>query len=206
MTHRLRSTIVPLTLALGVSLATTLAACGGSPTAVRGEEVEGLDDEAFSTGLDKRDLEKLLHENMQKLQASRVVKQWEAEDRPTLAVMPLRNETSEHIDSSLQALMADIETTLINAGHVRVINREMQPKLIDEVRRQYSDAFDQTQIASWGKQIGARYFIVGKVMANDERSDGERRVQYTMFLQVLNAETGEALFANKASVTKALVD
>ena len=193
-------------LCLVAAFGAALGACGGSPTPVRGEEVDGLDDEAFSTGLDNRDLQKLLHENMEKLQASRVVQRWQQEDRPTLAVMPLRNETSEHIDSSLDTLMADIENTLINAGHVRVINREMQPQLIDEVRRQYSDAFDQTQIASWGKQIGARYFITGKVMSNDERHDGERRVQYSMFLQVLDAETGEALFANKSSVTKALVN
>ena len=35
--------------------------------------------------------------------------------------------------------------------------------------------------------------------------DDERRVQYTLFMQVLNSETGEILFQNKASVTKALV-
>ena len=34
-----------------------LTACG--PKAVRGDEVEGLDDEAMSTGLDRRDLQKI---------------------------------------------------------------------------------------------------------------------------------------------------
>ena len=42
-------------------------ACGG-PQAVRGNQVPGLDQEAMSTGLDKRDLQQALHENMKALQ------------------------------------------------------------------------------------------------------------------------------------------
>jgi PBP1b-binding outer membrane lipoprotein LpoB len=40
------------------------------------------------------------------------------------------------------------------------------------------------------------------VFSTDERLDGERRVQYHMFMQVLAVETGEILFQNKTSVTK----
>ena len=180
------------------------AACGG-PQPVRGEDVEGLDDQAMSTGLDRRDLQKMLHENMKALQSSAVIQRWRGESRPTVTVLPLRNETSEHVDSALQALISDIETTLVNAGHVRIVSLERQPQLVEEVRRQYSDAFDPSQIARWGKQIGARYFVTGKVFSSDERHEDERRVQYFMFLQVLDAETGEVLFQNKTSVTKALV-
>jgi uncharacterized protein (TIGR02722 family) len=180
------------------------AACGG-PQPVRGEDVEGLDDQAMSTGLDRRDLQKMMHENMKALQNSAVIQRWRGENRPTLTVLPLRNETSEHVDSALQALISDIETTLVNAGHVRIVSLERQPQLVEEVRRQYSDAFDPSQIARWGKQIGARYFVTGKVFSSDERHEDERRVQYFMFLQVLDAETGEILFQNKTSVTKALV-
>jgi penicillin-binding protein activator len=143
--------------------------------------------------------------NMDALRNSAVVARWQKEDRPTVAVLPIRNETSEHIDSSLQALISDIETTLVNAGHVRVISQEDQPELMEEVRRQQSDAFDAAQIASWGKQLGARYFVTGRVNAVDERQSGERRVQYFMFIRVLDAETSEVLFQNKVSITKALV-
>jgi uncharacterized protein (TIGR02722 family) len=187
-----------------LALSLELFGCGG-PKAVRGSDVAGLDDQAMSTGLDKRDLERMLHENMQALQTSAVVKRWEQEQGPAVAVLPLRNETSEHIDSSLDALLADIETTLVNAGHVRVISMEQQPALVEEIKRQYSGAFDPTQIAKWGKQVGARYIVTGRVYSNDERQSGERRVQYFMFIQVLNVETGEILFQRKTSVTKALI-
>jgi PBP1b-binding outer membrane lipoprotein LpoB len=82
---------------------------------------------------------------------------------------------------------------------------DQQPKLVEEIRRQYSGAFDQSQISTYGKQIGARYVVTGKVYSADERQSGERRVQYFMFIQVLSVETGEILFQHKTSVTKALI-
>jgi uncharacterized protein (TIGR02722 family) len=180
-----------------------LAGCG--PKAVRGEEVAGLDDQAMGTGLDKRDLQKLLHENLNALESSAVVKRWQAESQPRLAILPFRNETSEHIDSALQSLSSDIETKLVNAGHVRLISREMQDQLSEEVRKQQSDAFAPGTIAAWGKQAGARYFITGKVFSSDEMFDGERRVQYSLFMQVLDVETSDVLFQNKTSLTKAII-
>ena len=184
-------------------LGAALSACAPKP--VRGEEVQGLDDEAMSTGLDRRDLQKMLHDNMQVLQTSAVIQRWQSENRPTVAVLPIRNDTSEHIESALDTLISDVETILINGGHVTVISHENQGALIEEVKRQATGAFDQATVSRWGKQVGARYFVTGKTFANDERRDDERRVQYTLFMQVLNAETGEILFQNKASVTKALV-
>jgi uncharacterized protein (TIGR02722 family) len=187
-----------------ILLSAVAAACG--PKAVRDSDVAGLDNEAMSTGLDRKDLERLLRENMNALEKAPVLQRWSAEDRPAVAVIPLRNETSEHVESTLDALISDIETTLSNAGHVRLISMEQQPKLVEEVRRQYSSgAFDPSQIATWGKQIGVRYVVTGKVFSNDERQSGERRVQYFMFIQVLDVQTGEILFQHKTGVTKALL-
>ncbi|HEX2669244.1 MAG TPA: penicillin-binding protein activator LpoB, partial [Polyangiaceae bacterium] len=187
-----------------VTSVAALCAVGCGPKAVRGEEVAGLDDQAMSTGLDRRDLQKMLHENMQALQASPVIARWQKET-PTVSVLPLRNETTEHIDSQLDSLISDIETTLVNAGHVQVISLESQPALMEQVRKQYQDGFDQSKIAGWGKQIGVRYVVTGKVFAADERQDSERRVQYFMFIQVLDVETSAILFQFKTSVTKALI-
>jgi uncharacterized protein (TIGR02722 family) len=191
--------------AFGFLLLGSSLALGCGPKAVRGSDTPGLDTQAMSTGLDKRDLEKLLKENLSALKAAPIVQRWTQEDRPALAVIPLRNETTEHIDGALDALISDIETALVNAGHVRVIAMEQQPKLVEEIRRQYSGAFDPSQVATWGKQVGAKYIVTGKVYSTDERQSGERRVQYFMFIQVLDVQTGEILFQNKAGVTKAII-
>jgi uncharacterized protein (TIGR02722 family) len=188
---------------VGASLA--LSACGG-PKAVRGSDVEGLDDPAMSTGLDRRDLEKMLRENIEELKNSDVVRQWNAEpvEVRTVAVLPFRNDTSEHIDGALGALASDLETAIHDAGHVRLLTLDQRPELLDEVRRQNSGDFDKNR-AAWGKQLGARYIVTGKIFSTDERQSGERRVQYFMFIQVLNVETGEILFQKKTSVTKAII-
>lgn len=182
-----------------------LSACGGGAKAVRGSDVQGLDDAAMSTGLDKRDLELMLHENMDSLQNSALVKRWEGENRPAVAVLSMRNDTSEHIDSVLQALITDVETQLVNAGHVRVISRDSQPEMIKEVEKQQSDAFDASTVTRLGNQVGVRYFVTGRVYNADERQSGERRVQYFLFMRVLDVQTGDILWQNKANVTKALV-
>jgi penicillin-binding protein activator len=200
MTHTTRFMV----LASLITTATALG-CASQPRAVRGDDEPGLDYHAMSTGLDRRDLQKMLNENMETMRRAAVVQRWLAENRPAVAVMPIRNETSEHIDSALQALISDVETNLIEWGAVRVISLENQQALLNEVRRQYSEGFDQTKISHWGQQIGARYFVTGKVYTTDERVGDQHRVQYYMFLQVLSVETGEILYQNKTSVTKAII-
>ncbi|HEY2733500.1 MAG TPA: penicillin-binding protein activator LpoB [Polyangiales bacterium] len=183
----------------------SVSGCAHHIHAVRGDDEAGLDNPAMSTGLDRRDLQKMLNENMETLRRSAVVQRWMQENRPPVTVLPMKNETSEHIDSSLDALISDVETQLIEWGAVRVISLENQQDMMNEIRRQYSEGYDQSQIAHWGKQIGARYFVTGKVYTTDERVGDQRRVQYYLFMQVLDVETGEILFQNKSAVTKAIV-
>lgn len=194
--------LISATLSL---MAGGIMACSSGPRAVRGTDTPGLDYEAMSTGLDKRDLQRMLNENMQVMRNSAVVQRWMQEDRPAVAVLPLQNETSEHIDSALNALISDIETQLINWGAVRVVSLQNQQNMMEEIRRQYSDGFDQTKISHWGKQIGVRYFVTGKVYTTDERVGDQRRVQYYLFIQVMNVETGEIMFQNKTNTTKAII-
>jgi hypothetical protein len=91
---------------LASAVAISALACG--PTAVRGSETPGLDDAAMSTKLDRRDLEDMLAKNLDSLQTSAVVKRWEGEEDPTVAVLSIRNDTSEHIDGALSALITKI--------------------------------------------------------------------------------------------------
>ena len=197
----LRSTLLIVVLPF---IALAGLGCGGAE-AVRGDDVAGLDNKAMGTGLDRRDLQKMAEENLRALQGSPAAYRWQGESKPSVAVMPLRNETSEHIDSALDALISDIETNLINWGVVRVISMENQAGLLEEIRKQSSSGFNQSQVSKWGNQIGARYLITGKVFTTDERMEDTRRVQYYMFIQAISVETGEILFQNKTSVTKALV-
>lgn len=188
-----------------LALAAALAGCG--PTYVRGSEAPGIDDPAMSTGLDRRDIEQLLHENLKSLMTSPAANDWNAShERPTLAIYPLANETSEHIDSQLDALLSDAETVLVNSQLVRVVSVERQRQMIAELEKQHGGGFDPRHIADYNKQLGAKYYLTGKVFTADERTADARRVQYFMFMQLIDVATSEVLWQNKAAFTKALVD
>lgn len=186
-------------------MAMLLASCSG-PQAVRGSDTPGLDNAAMSTKLDRKDLEKALKISMEALRTSKLMARWHAENDPTVGVLPIRNETSEHIGSALNALSTEIESQLINFAPVRVISLEGQDALIDEIRHQQeSSAFDPNETAKWGRQLGVRYIVSGKVFSTDERTEDARRVQYYLFIRTVSVETGEILFQNQAPITKAII-
>jgi TolB-like protein len=193
-------------LLVALALGASASGCS-SPTYVRGGEVEGFDDQAMGTTLDKRDLDQLAHENLKALLSSGIARQWnEDRSKPTLAIYPLANETTEHVGSQLDALLSDIETFMVNSNLVTVVSVERQRQMIAELEKQRGGGFDPANVAEYNKQLGAKYYITGKVYASDQRAEDERRVQYFMFLQVLDAETSDILFQNKTQVTKALVN
>jgi hypothetical protein len=99
-----------------VGLGVMTQACRvAQPTVVRGDQVPGLDDAAMSTGLDRRDLERLLDENMASFYNSRFYNATiqQRGEPPTVAIMPMENWTTEHVEPQLHALIGMIETQLV---------------------------------------------------------------------------------------------
>jgi uncharacterized protein (TIGR02722 family) len=189
----------------GFLLATFAFGCG--PTYVRDTDDKRIDEYAMSTRLDRVDLERLFDENIKSLMESPAVAAWASlPEDPRVAVFPIANETSEHIDSQLQALLSKVETALVNSQQALVISREQQDTLILELEHQRGGAFDPSRTAEYGRQLGASYFVTGKAYDAAERTDGERRVQYFLFMQLVEVETGAIRWQHEAKLTKALVD
>jgi penicillin-binding protein activator len=185
------------------------AAIGCKPKAVRGGDGTNnpnLDQGAMSTTLDRKDLEYLMDRNMQALMSSPVWNQWKATgQQPVVAIWPVKNDTTEHLDPQMLTLLSDMETSLINSGVVAVVSRERQAEMIQEAQLQNTADFNPAQAATLGQQLGAKYFITGKLQAVDERINRERRVQYTLFMQVLETETSLVRFQTKSERSKAIV-
>lgn len=205
MTSRHSNLSVPLVFVCITVVTSSITGCA-SPRAVRGSETPGLDNAAMSTSLDRKDLERALKISMEALRTSSLMVRWQAENRPTVGVLPISNETSEHIGGALDALMTEIESQLVNFAPVRVVSLEGQDALIEEIRHQQtSGAFDPAETARWGRQLGVRYIVSGKVFSTDERTEDARRVQYYLFIRAVSVETGEILFQNQAPITKAII-
>lgn len=196
-----------LLIALGAALA---AAPGCKPKAIRGgpgTENPNLDQGAMSTTLDRKDLQDLLKVSLDKLYASPFWAQVNSFGAPVVvAIWPFKNETSEHIDDQLNTLLGDLETELVNSGVVQVVSRERQAEMASEVAvQQNRSIYDPALAAQISRQAGAKYFFTGKVGTVDELFNGERRVQYTLFIQVIEVETSFVRFQYKAERTKAIV-
>lgn len=157
----------------------------------------------MSTGLDKEDIQRMLSENLNNLRNAPVMDEWRtAKPKPTVAIFPFQNTTSEHIDSQLSAILSEAETWLVESQAVTVISRERQTQMIAEVEGHQNPVFNPAHVTQYGKQMGAKFFITGKVQASDERTDDKRRVQYFFFMQVIEVETSAIRWQHRAYVTK----
>jgi uncharacterized protein (TIGR02722 family) len=178
-----------------------LSGCGKE--VVRGANDPTVDAHAMSTGLDKDDIQRMLKENLDNLRNSVVMNEWRtARPRPVVAVFPFQNSTTEHIDSQLNSILSEAETWVVDANVVDMISRERQNQMIAEVEGQQHAVFNHANVAKYGRQLGAKYFITGKVQANDERTEDARRVQYFFYMQVIEVETSVIKWQHKAYVTK----
>ena len=126
-------------------------------------------------------------------------------DKPRVAIFPIANETSEHVDSQLQALLSDIEGYLVESQIVDVVSLENQRRMMAEVNKQHGGGFDPNKIVEYNKQMGTQFYFTGKVFASDERTNKRRRVQYFMHLQVIDVATSGIRFQHKSEVSKGMI-
>jgi uncharacterized protein (TIGR02722 family) len=184
-----------------------LAGCA-SHEYVRGSDEPGIDQPAMSTGLDKDDIQRTLQTLLNQMRDAPIMVDWRtkagASDRQTVAIAPFINETDEHIDPQLDAMLSETETWLVNSGIVRVISQERQADMIRQVEGAQHPVFDPRHIPQYGKQLGVKFYVTGKVGASDERTADARRVQYFVFMQVIDTETSEIRWQQKAYITKAV--
>jgi len=165
----------------------------------------GLDEAPLSTKLDKKDLDYLVEQNLSALYSSAF---WTGEvagsGRPFVTIFPIRNDTSQHVDDEMATLLSSMETSLVNSGVVNVVSRERQSAMLDEIDYQNSVGMDAATAAKIGRQLNAKYYITWKLGAVDERLKKTRRVQYSLFIQVLDVETSLIKFQHESIRSKAV--
>lgn len=192
-----------------VALCLLAPACGHAPVAgtyTRDADEPWLDQPAMSTGLDRRDLDRMFAVLADDLFTSPFYQRaGGVTPAPSLAIAPMLNETTEHIDAQLDALLSKLETQAVRDGVFAVVSRERQAQLTDELVNQRSDLFDPAFAARYGALVGANYLLVGKVYDSAERTLDMRRVQYMAFLQLVEVETGLVRWQGESDVTKAYV-
>ena len=192
--------VVALLAVVGVAACSPVVSRGGPGTLN-----PGLDEAPLSTKLDKKDLDYLVEQNLSALYASAF---WTGEvagsGRPFVTIFPIRNDTSQHVDDEMATLLSSIETSLVNSGAVNVVSRERQTEMLVEIDYHNGAGMDAATAAKIGRQLNAKYYITGKLGAVDERLKDTRRVQYSLFVQVIDVETSLIKFQHESIRSKAV--
>ncbi|HTE05131.1 MAG TPA: hypothetical protein VK824_02965 [Planctomycetota bacterium] len=181
-------------------------ACFG-PSFSRGSEDPSIDEPALSTRLDKVDLELALAKWNAGLEASPFVKSL-GERRPSIAILRIANDSSEHISGSLDSLLNSAETRLVESGQWSVVDNSTlsSDAIIAERLRDLGDEVDDATIAALGKEFGIEYFVNGRVSDVAEKSEDVRRVQYQLFLRVTEVSTKLIRYQATINITKQVED
>jgi hypothetical protein len=181
-------------------------ACFG-PSFSRGSEDPSIDEPALSTRLDKVDLELALAKWNAGLEDSPFVRSL-GERRPSIAILRIANDSSEHISGSLDSLLNSAETRLVESGQWSVVDNSTlsSDAIIAERLRDLGDEVDDATIAALGKEFGIEYFVNGRVSDVAEKSEDVRRVQYQLFLRVTEVATKLIRYQATINITKQVED
>jgi hypothetical protein len=193
-----------------VAFAAAFVACGGERRIVRGAHEPAVDEPAMSLGLDKDDVQRALKKVLDKLRTSTLMTAW-LRDRgqDTVSIAYFRNDTGRRVDPQLEAMLSETETWLVQTGAVTMIARERPG--VESTRQRGDAAFfrfqardDDARLAQIGRQRGVKYYVTGKLQSSDETWQDAHRLQYWVFLQILESDTGAIRFQEKAEVTKVM--
>ncbi len=191
---------LPMILAFAIAGCSPVVSRGGAGTAN-----PGLDEAPLSTKLDKKDLDYLVEQNLSALYASSFWTHGVASmAKPFVTIFPIRNDTTEHLNDQMETLLSSIETSLVNSGTVNVVSRERQTQMLAEIDYQHGGGMDPQTAAKIGRQLGARFYVTGKLGAVDERLKDTRRLQYSLFIQVIDVETSLIKFQHESTRSKAI--
>ena len=156
------------------------------------KEVELLTNEFGSTDL------QLIAEKM----TSSMLESGVFQGRPTVTLSPVRNKTSEYIDTT--NIMNSIQTTLVKSGQVRFVRaiNEMQEG-VDELKRQnQSGLYKSGSTAKIGKMTGARYSLEGELTSIVKQARSVKDVYYKFTLKLFDVQEGVIEWQDEKEIRK----
>ncbi len=119
--------------------------------------------------------------------------------RPVLVVYPLRNKTSQHINTD--QILASTRTQLIRSGKFVFVNRESDDALIKEVKHQQNSGLvNKDSAKQFGKQVAPEYALTGTVTEIVSKKDDVKDVYYNVSMELKNLESGVLEWADEKPI------
>src|SRR5574344_2661701 len=123
--------------------------------------------------------------------------------KPVIIVGSFKNESDEHIDTSILALK--IETALLNNGDVDfVASSGERGEIRDERNDQQTWSSDETAKA-YAEETGAEVMMIGTVKTIIDSANGRTTRSYFVYAQLIEVESNKKLWMGENSEIKKVI-
>jgi len=187
---------------IGLSVA-SVALLSGCATSTKYDDVNGQDTATVDFNL--TDLRGTTATMVDDMLASKAIKRITAVDRPVLFFSNIKNETHEHINTSM--LANTVQTKLIKSDMFQFTDMSQIKNIKEQAGFQNdSGMVDQSTAIKLGKQVGAKYMLYGAFQDFDSTGKvGYSKVRSKAFvitLKMIDLETGMIVWQEDNQIRK----
>jgi len=122
------------------------------------------------------------------------------QDRPTVIVGTVRNNSSEHIDTNI--FTKNLEIAFINSGRVRVVASRDERGEVREERDSQQDWSDPATVKKMGMELGADYMLIGSLGSIVDEEGSDKVVFYQTNLELIDIQTNEKVWIGQKQIKK----
>lgn len=122
------------------------------------------------------------------------------EKKPKIIVGPVRNQSSEHIQT--EVITKDLERALVNSGRAGVVASSTERSALREELMQqqtWSSAETQKRLAA---ETGADYMLIGSINSIVDQSGKRSVVYYQANMELVQLESGEKVWMGNGEIKK----
>lgn len=119
---------------------------------------------------------------------------------PVIALIGIRNNTTEYIDT--EDIADKLQINLIQAGSLRFVDRSVLNDMIKQFDLKTTGLMDPNSAKEAGRVMGNDLFLIGdltSIVAQDRRT---RETFYRLSMRLIDAETNEIIWADESEVKK----
>jgi len=182
-----------------IAVAWLLMLCAGCATAPTVRYGSADQVETVTTDFGSTDLQMIAETMVNSLLATPLM---QSGRQPVIYVHRVQNRTDEHIDT--RSITDKIKVTLLKSGRVRFsavgeVNDEIIRQLEYQAR---SGVVDPNTAKSFGRQVGADYFLYGEIASIRKRSARVEDVYFKITLNLVNIGSGLIEWADEKEIRK----
>lgn len=123
-----------------------------------------------------------------------------AKKPPVVMFTKLKNDTSDHIDT--QSIIDMMAVELGNTGKIEFVNKEARDDVADEYNYQNSGMVSNDTKKGPGGQIGADYFIDGRIASITQEVGKDKTVYYKLTLNLTSLQKNTKVWSNYKEIRK----